>query len=96
MQALPLVSIIVPIYNVQNYIERCAKSLFNQSYSNCEFIFINDCTPDNSIELLMRTIQDFPTIKDKIQIINKNQNEGLPQARKTGLDVVQGEIYNTC
>lgn len=91
MQALPLVSIIVPIYNVQNYIERCAKSLFNQSYPNCEFIFINDCTLDNSIELLMRTIQDFPTIKDKIQIINKNQNEGLPQARKTGLDVAQGE-----
>ena len=91
MQIQPLVSIIIPIYNVQQYIERCAKSLFNQSYPNCEFIFINDCTPDNSIEILIQTIQNFPTIKDKIQIINKNQNEGLPQARKTGLDIAQGE-----
>lgn len=91
MQALPLISIIVPIYNVQNYIERCVKSLFNQSYPNCEFIFINDCTPDNSIEQLTQTIQEFPAIKDKIQIINKSKNEGLPQARKTGIDIANGE-----
>lgn len=91
MQALPLVSIIIPIYNVQNYIERCAKSLFNQSYPNCEFIFVNDCTPDNSIEQLTQTIQEFPAIKDKIQIINKSKNEGLPQARKTGIDIANGE-----
>lgn len=91
MQALPLVSIIIPIYNVQNYIERCAKSLFNQSYPNCEFIFVNDCTPDNSIEQLTQTIQEFPAIKDKIQIVNKSKNEGLPQARKTGINIANGE-----
>ena len=48
----PKVSIGIPIYNVSQYIERCAKSLFEQNYENIEFVFINDCSPDNSIEIL--------------------------------------------
>lgn len=87
----PLVSIIVPIYNTKDYIERCATSLFKQTYPNCEFIFVNDCTPDNSIELLSNTIEKFPLIKNKVQIINKKQNSGLPQARKTGFEHSNGE-----
>ena len=45
----PKVSILVPIYKVSKYIERCAVSLFEQTFEDIEYIFVNDCTPDNSI-----------------------------------------------
>lgn len=48
----PLVSVIVPVYNVAPYIERCAKSLFEQTLKDIEIIFVDDCSPDNSIELV--------------------------------------------
>ncbi|MDY5260246.1 MAG: glycosyltransferase, partial [Sodaliphilus sp.] len=46
------VSILVPVYGVEKYIEKCAVSLFEQSYEDIEYIFVNDCTPDRSIEVL--------------------------------------------
>ena len=46
------VSIIVPIYNVEKYIEKCATTLLEQDYNNIEYIFVNDCTPDSSMEIL--------------------------------------------
>ena len=48
------VSVIVPIYKVRNYIERCAQSLMLQTLSNVEFIFVNDATPDDSVDILRR------------------------------------------
>ena len=48
------VSLLIPIYNVEKYIERCAHSLFQQSYKNIEYIFVDDCTKDRSIELLLQ------------------------------------------
>ena len=48
---MPKVSIIIPIYNVEKYIERCARSLFEQTEEDLEFIFVNDGTPDNSMQI---------------------------------------------
>ena len=48
---MPKVSIIVPVYGVEKYIERCARSLFEQTLDDIEYLFIDDCTPDNSIEI---------------------------------------------
>ena len=45
----PFVSVIIPIYNVEKYIEKCVRSLMEQTLQNMEFIFVDDCTPDNSI-----------------------------------------------
>ncbi|ABS51827.1 glycosyltransferase family 2 protein [Campylobacter hominis] len=87
----PLVSIIVPVYNVENFIEKCATTLFEQDYDNIEYIFVNDCTPDGSISVLKEIIEKYPNRKSGIQIINKEKNEGLPQARKTGLKNSNGE-----
>ena len=54
----PKVSLLLPIYNVEKYIENCAHSLFKQSYCNIEFIFVDDCSCDNSVSIL-RNINTF-------------------------------------
>lgn len=86
-----LVSIIVPIYGVEKYIEKCAIWLFEQDYEDIEYIFVNDCSPDNSMEILQNVIEKYPNRKNSIKIINKAKNEGLGQARKSGFEVANGE-----
>lgn len=84
-----MVSVIVPVYGVEKYIARCAKSILSQSLNDLEIIFVNDCTKDNSMSILTKIIDDFPN--RNIIIINKTRNEGLPQARRTGYNVSNGE-----
>jgi Glycosyltransferases involved in cell wall biogenesis len=79
------VCIIVPIYNVSKFIERCARSLFEQIFENIQYVFVNDCTPDNSVEILERVIADYPNRKEYIKIIHHDINKGLGAARKTGI-----------
>ena len=56
---MPKVSVIVPVYGVEKYIERCARSLFEQTLDDMEFIFVDDCTPDRSIEKLKSIIEEY-------------------------------------
>lgn len=92
MKSIPLISVIIPIYNVEEYIERCAKSLLEQTIQdNIEYIFVNDCTPDNSIEILKNTLSKYPTQESHVKIINHISNKGLPQARKTGIEAAKGK-----
>ena len=49
-------SILVPVYGVERYIETCATSLFEQTYPDSEYVFVDDCSPDGSTELLLRSI----------------------------------------
>ena len=80
-----LVSIIVPIYNTEKYLERCIDSLINQTYKNIEIILINDGSTDNSINILKK----YKKIDTRIKIIDK-KNEGPNIARKTGLENADG------
>lgn len=86
------VSILVPIYNVENYIVRCARSLFEQTYPDIEYIFVNDCTPDNSVEILKNIIQEYPQRKEHIRIISHEKNRGLAAARNTAVENCQTEF----
>ena len=86
------ISILVPIYNVEKYIERCARSIFEQTYRDIEYIFVDDCTPDNSIELLKIVLQDYPHRKEHIRIISHKKNRGLAAARNTGVDNCQTDF----
>ena len=92
----PLVSVIVPVYNVAPYIERCAKSLFEQTLKDIEIIFVDDCSPDNSIELVKNLADNYPDRLAQIRYVRHEHNRGLAQARKTGLDVATGEYVAHC
>ena len=85
------VSIIVPIYNVEKYIEKCATTLLEQDYNNIEYIFVNDCTPDSSMKILKDIIERYPNRKDDIKIINNIKNSGSSLTRKYGLDASNGK-----
>ena len=87
----PLVSICVPIYGVEKYIEKCAVSLFEQSYKQIEYIFVDDCTKDRSIEILNKVIERYPNRHQNIKIINHPHNKGLASSRNTGVDASSGD-----
>lgn len=85
------ISLIVPIYGVEKFIERCALSLFNQTYKNIDYIFVNDCTLDNSIMVLSKVVAKYPNRKESIKIITHDNNKGLAAARKTGVMHATGD-----
>lgn len=76
-----LVSIIVPVYNVENYIEKCVNSLMNQTYKNIEIILVDDGTPDAS-----STIVDDLAMKDQRICVIHQENKGVSAARNAGLE----------
>ena len=84
-------SICVPIYGTEKYIERCARSLFEQDYQYVEYIFVNDCTKDMAVDVLKQTIEDYPNVQSRIRIIDHEKNLGLAGARLTGLQNATGE-----
>ena len=85
----PLVSIIVPIYNVEPYLRRCLDSIVNQTYTNLEIILVDDGSPDGCPQIC-----DEYAAKDKrIAVIHK-ENGGLSDARNAGLDICKGEYIS--
>lgn len=87
----PKVSVIVPIYNVENYIERCVRSLMEQTLDDIEYIFVNDATPDNSMDVLNRVIEDYPQRSAMIKIFNHETNKGQSSARNLGIKNSSGK-----
>ncbi|MBF0658240.1 glycosyltransferase family 2 protein [Psychrobacter sp. NG25] len=84
--AEPLVSIIVPVYNVASYIDACLASIKQQTYKNIEIIVVEDCSTDDSKQALT------PHLTDKrIKVIQHNENSGLSAARNTGIKSAIGE-----
>lgn len=86
------VSVIVTIYGVEKYIKRCVTSLFEQTMtSDIEFIFVDDCSKDQSIVKLNALIEAYPLRKSQTKLLSHDVNKGLPQARLTGLNQARGE-----
>ena len=92
MSSTYTVSILVPIYGVEQYIERCSRSLFEQTYPDLEFVFVDDCSPDGSVDVLRRVIKDYPMREERVSIIRHQHNKGLAAARNTALDHATGEF----
>lgn len=93
---MPKVCVIIPVYGVEKYIERCARSLFEQTLDDMEFIFVDDCTKDDSIEILLRVLKDYPKREKQVSILKHESNRGLPQARKSGIMVATGDYIANC
>ena len=82
---------IVPIYKVRDYIAHCATALMEQTLNDVEYIFVDDATPDDSVEVLNSVVKKYPDRCHHIKLLTHNINRGLPAARNTGLDAAQGE-----
>lgn len=87
---MPLVSIIIPVYNVEQYIRKALYSVIRQSYTNLEIIIVNDCSPDNSLAICKELLEE----DNRITIIDRKVNGGLSQARNDGIEAASGKyIY---
>lgn len=85
------VSVIIPVYGVEAYIEKCARSIFEQTYSNLEILFVNDCTPDNSIQIIKELLDKYPDRKKQVKILSQDKNRGVSAARQVGLETLSGD-----
>ena len=85
----PLLSVIVPIYNVENYLDRCVESIVNQTYKNLEIILVDDGSPDNC----PRMCDKWAEKDSRIKVVHK-ENGGLSDARNAGIPLTKGEIIS--
>lgn len=81
-----LISIIIPVYNVEDYLERCLDSIIHQSYKNIEIIVINDGSTDSSLKIL----EKYALKNSRIIIVNQ-ENKGLSGARNIGVEKAIGD-----
>ena len=81
------VSVIIPVYNAAQYLERCLDSVINQTLKDIEIICINDCSTDNSLEIL----EEYASKDNRIKIIDFKENKGVAAARNAGINEAQGE-----
>lgn len=91
MNKFPKVSILVAVYKAELYIERCCVSIFSQTYDNIEYIFVDDCSPDNSIIKLQDILEVYPHRKEQVKIIRNEHNKGLASVRNTQIANASGD-----
>lgn len=92
----PKVSVIVPIFKASQYIERCAISLFEQTLDDIEYLFIDDCSPDNSVDMLQAVLNKYPQRCDYTRIIRMSVNSGTSVVRALGIKEAKGEYIIHC
>lgn len=85
------VSILMPIYKVEQYLEKTLDSIFTQTYLNIEYVFVNDCSPDNSLQVLEDTIAKYGIDRDRCVIVNHQQNEGIAVSRTDCIANAKGD-----
>ena len=83
----PKLSIVIPIYNSEDYLEKCLESVCRQTYKNLEIICVDDCSRDNSIKIL----NTYSEKDARIRIIQRKENGGQAAARQSGIDAATGE-----
>lgn len=86
-ETTPLISVIVPVYGVEKYLDRCLDSIVNQTYRNLQIILVDDKSPDSSPEICDKWAQT----DSRISVIHKEVNEGLGMARNTGMTIADGD-----
>ena len=84
-----IISVIIPIYNIEKYLGRCLESVINQSYTKLEIILIDDGSTDNSGKIC----DDYKEQDNRIIVVHK-KNEGVSQARNFGISIATGEFIS--
>ena len=93
---MPKVSVVVPVYKVETFIERCARSLFEQTLDDIEYLFIDDASPDRSVEILLRILEEYPHRKEQVKIHHMDRNSGQAIVRQWGIQNSSGEYIIHC
>lgn len=93
---MPKISVIIPFYNVEKYFKRCLVSLFNQTFEDIEYIFVDDRGTDKSFEILNEVLNKYPHRKNQVKILIHPYNKGLGDARITGMKSATGEYLIHC
>lgn len=88
------VSILVPVHNVEKFIEKCARSLFEQTYENLEYVFVDDCSPDKSMDVLERVVDEYPTRKSQIKVVRNAVNKGASESKNIAVANATGEFVS--
>lgn len=83
----PLISVIVPVYNVAPYVEACLSSIVSQSYDNLEILVVDDASTDGSYDIC----QKYYKSDSRVRLMHHNKNLGLSAARNTALEVAKGD-----
>ena len=86
MEKEDLISIVIPVYKVEKYLEKCVESVINQTYKNLEILLVNDGSPDNCPKIC----DEYAQKDNRIKVIHK-ENGGLSDARNAGIDVAAGK-----
>lgn len=86
-----LISILVPLYNVGPFVQKCAESLLSQTYEHLEFIFVNDASTDNTLIVLQQAMDKFPERSPFVKLINNSKNLGLSAVRNIALSHASGK-----
>lgn len=86
-QNLPKVTVIIPAYNIEKYIEKCVRSIMNQTYSNLEIVVVDDCSHDSTGKIC----DELAALDPRICVIHHPENRRIPSVRNTGLDRATGE-----
>lgn len=89
---MPKVSFVVAVYNVSDYIERCAQSLFEQTLDDIEIIFCDDASTDNSLQLIRNQLDKYPQRQDNVKFICNETNYGIALNRWNGAKAATGEF----
>lgn len=92
----PCVSVVIAVYNVEAYIAQCCHSLFSQTLDGIEYIFVNDHSPDNSIEVVKTVLKEYPARTNQVKIIEHPVNLGVSQTREDGVKAATGEYIIHC
>lgn len=92
----PKVSVIIPVYKAEKDIARCCRALFGQTLDSIEYIFVNDCTPDNSVGVIEHVLEEYPQRKSSVKILHQQKNSGVSACRQLGLENAIGEYIIHC
>lgn len=91
-----MISVIVPVFNVSSFIRRSVRSLLGQTLQDVEFIFVDDASQDDSIDIVREELNHYPHRKQQVRILRHDTNKGLPAARNTGMAVATGDYIYHC